>query len=562
MKNTHFIAIALLFAATSLTAQAPGLIPWQGFFQDKNNQASTLDLRFRILYGSTSGAIAFEEIQPTVQVMKSGVASHVIGSINTAGLAAIDWNNGPYFLEVARYKTGSGYEVVGTPEQLKSVPYALEAKGLDMPFVKQGVVGEAFAVYNATGTGATLAMPNRAAFFNGNVYMQNGAFDLVNAGGYVHLEVAPNAGMELHGSSAYIDFAKDAATDFNARLILQGDDRMAYNSPGGHVFYAGKNGVYVVGDGDESRIFINGASSTGFIGFKGTGSMQLSAPGHMDYHANGGGNHNFYGGGIRVSGAQQEQLSNYTYFINAGVPFNYLTVHPLATSFQSGGGGVQPYSIYANQRMACSELDVFSDRRIKNVVGISDSRRDLDVLGQIQITDYFFKDPVSKGARPQKKVIGQQVAEVFPQAVSTDNTEIVPDIMQMATADQGWVALKNHSLKPGEKVRLIFEKGKEDLEVIETTAEGFRVASGNSGDVFVYGREVSDFHIVDYEAIAMLNVSATQELAKQVADLKQQLAQRDAQLNAALSLLQSLQQDVAALKSGRTTETLIRTEDK
>ena len=40
--------------------------------------------------------------------------------------------------------------------------------------------------------------------------------------------------------------------------------------------------------------------------------------------------------------------------------------------------------------------------------------------------------------------------------------------------------------------------------------------------VFVYGREVKDFRNVDYEAIAMLNVSATQELnrrlEKQTAD--------------------------------------------
>ncbi|MCB1237540.1 MAG: hypothetical protein KDM91_20920, partial [Verrucomicrobiae bacterium] len=34
--------------------------------------------------------------------------------------------------------------------------------------------------------------------------------------------------------------------------------------------------------------------------------------------------------------------------------------------------------------------------------------------------------------------------------------------------------------------------------------------------VFVYGREVDDFRSVDYEAISMLNVSATQELARRV----------------------------------------------
>ena len=42
----------------------------------------------------------------------------------------------------------------------------------------------------------------------------------------------------------------------------------------------------------------------------------------------------------------------------------------------------------------------------------------------------------------------------------------------------------------------------------------FIVSGKLSGEVFVYGREVDDFHIVDYEAIAMLNVSATQEMFK------------------------------------------------
>lgn len=40
--------------------------------------------------------------------------------------------------------------------------------------------------------------------------------------------------------------------------------------------------------------------------------------------------------------------------------------------------------------------------------------------------------------------------------------------------------------------------------------------------VFVYGHEVTDFGIVDYDGLSMLNVSATQELAKRVAALEQQ----------------------------------------
>jgi cell shape-determining protein MreC len=38
--------------------------------------------------------------------------------------------------------------------------------------------------------------------------------------------------------------------------------------------------------------------------------------------------------------------------------------------------------------------------------------------------------------------------------------------------------------------------------------------------VFVYGREVDDFRTVDYEAIAMVNVSATQEIYRELTELK------------------------------------------
>ena len=57
------------------------------------------------------------------------------------------------------------------------------------------------------------------------------------------------------------------------------------------------------------------------------------------------------------------------------------------------------------------------------------------------------------------------------------------------------------------------------------------------GKVFVYGKEVNDFHVVDYDAVAMLNVSATQELHKIITsqqkiiqNLKNQLSSQGARL--------------------------------
>jgi hypothetical protein len=155
----------------------------------------------------------------------------------------------------------------------------------------------------------------------------------------------------------------------------------------------------------------------------------------------------------------------------------------------------------------------------------------LKTLLGIRVTDYTYKDTIAKGSRPQKKVIAQQLEKVFPQAVN-NSTDVVPDLYQRAAIADGWVQLAT-GLKVGERVKLIGEKEKGIYPVLEIREGAFCTEfKPSSAEVFVYGREVQDFRTVDYDAVAMLNVSATQELARkleaessEVASLKQELAE-------------------------------------
>jgi Chaperone of endosialidase len=54
---------------------------------------------------------------------------------------------------------------------------------------------------------------------------------------------------------------------------------------------------------------------------------------------------------------------------------------------------------------------------VKNVIGHSDSTRDLDQLRKIEITDYTYIDRVGQGSAIHKKVIAQQLEKVLPVAV-------------------------------------------------------------------------------------------------------------------------------------------------
>ena len=170
-----------------------------------------------------------------------------------------------------------------------------------------------------------------------------------------------------------------------------------------------------------------------------------------------------------------------------------------------------------------------SDARLKNIIGQSNSAKDLETLKRIVVTDYTMKDVVQYGGKRLKKVIAQQVEQVYPTAVVTTGIKgftFTPDIyapadsVKLEKSDVYTIKLtKAHGLKEGDVVRLITPKKPElNVTVHPIDWQTFTVNTKEPlGDkVFVYGKQCTDLKAVDYDAISMLNVSATQELAKRV----------------------------------------------
>ena len=109
-----------------------------------------------------------------------------------------------------------------------------------------------------------------------------------------------------------------------------------------------------------------------------------------------------------------------------------------------------------------------SDLRLKTVVNRSDAAQDLALLNQIKITDYTLNGDES--GKVIKKVIAQELRKVFPNAVCVTNG-------------------------------------------------------------LIDGEKISDFHLVDYDAISMLNVSATQELYRMIQELQAEIERLNTLIN-------------------------------
>ena len=264
----------------------------------------------------------------------------------------------------------------------------------------------------------------------------------------------------------------------------------------------------------------------------------------------------------------QDIYSNYFYALgkimigstsSPGFPLdieNYITGYTTPNaSYAYGQSGQGPngsvsstsqyVSIYAVQNVVGKSFIGFSDARLKNIIGQSKTAEDLNLLRQVKVTDYTMRDLIQNGLEHHKKLIAQELKEVYPIAVKTIPVpQFIPNIYCNAESFEikgkeltinMSKAVSDTNIKVGVRCKLYVSdttgvekeiKGKVSAFTstqLQITTEDVLKRSELSERLFVYGTEINDLLAVDYEEVSMLNVSATQELAKKLAGAEEHI---------------------------------------
>jgi hypothetical protein len=561
-----FLFLAFAFTCSLIIAQTPFQFNFQAVARDLSGNPmvnENVDFRLSIVQGSEFGPTIFVEDQ-SAQTNNFGLANLLVGTgIPVTGtLDGIDWAAGPYFLQIELdINDGQGLLLMGV-SSMTSVPYALHSftteqpgpQGDPGPQGEPGEPGEAGADSTVPGpagdvgqqgeaglqgeVGATGPqgepgdqgpagaegtdgetgpaglpgndglIPNGTAignttFWNGTEWVVNDN-NLFNAGANVGVGTsAPAAKLEVQGDVA---ISYPFSYKFNGGIDV--DNFLRYEPSVDGLQLNGHDAVFITtSDGTNATAGQDLVVRNGRVG------INTNTPSQGLLHVNG-------------------------YYSD---PFGAFTFYAPGPNFGSAGPANLNTSIFATHRVVAGEFNAISDARIKNIDGTSDTKKDLETLSKIEITDYHMIDP-SHGTKPIKKAIAQQLEKVYPQAVSA-STNTIPDIYQVASCVSGKISIENN-LSKGDRVRLIFENKEEIANVISANSKSFEVDLEESGKVFVYGREVDDFRTVDYQAVSMLNVSATQELLKRVEALENE----NAQLKEVNSNFADLKAEVETLK--------------
>ena len=189
-------------------------------------------------------------------------------------------------------------------------------------------------------------------------------------------------------------------------------------------------------------------------------------------------------------------------------------------------------SIRAHGGVVAELFAATSDARIKNIMGISNSTKDLETINALQITDYTMKDKIKYGNKFFKKVIAQEVEKVYPQVVSATvgyipNVYAVPGKIEKTAKGYLLSFTNKHNLsKAAKKIQIMIEGETKQFDIVSIPSENqvlINAADLKTDKVFVYGEEIDDFRNIDYDGLVTLNISATQELSKLVKKQQQQI---------------------------------------
>ena len=218
---SSLLTIALLLAAAIASAQAPQGVNYQAVVRDGSGNlitSGTVNMRFTILQGSSSGTSVYQETQ-SVAPISYGLVNVVIGSGNIVlgSFPGIGWGSSSYYLKVEADPTGgNNFAALGNPTQFQSVPYALNAGNGNWALSSGNIyntnTGGYVGIGTATPTGPlNISCPIYGASFN--------VYDFQPFGGQVEVaEVSsPNGPLfRLYGGTQgkYMDLGVDSFGDF------------------------------------------------------------------------------------------------------------------------------------------------------------------------------------------------------------------------------------------------------------------------------------------------------------------------------------------------------------
>jgi len=233
--------------------------------------------------------------------------------------------------------------------------------------------------------------------------------------------------------------------------------------------------------------------------------------------------------GLNVTGTSQFGSMAVTNPTSTTVPLTvsaFLTSTGVSTSSYSATNGYLGLSglstnttatltaSFASGIALSGEIDVTSDKRNKKDIQPINQDLALDSLIRLEPVKFTWIDNVLHSQEPVNGFIAQDVKSTFPEAVTSDKSTFVADIYKLVPFEiKDNLVSVNENLHMGDTVRCYVGDTFEDVKVLNNgILQVTKPEWQHESQVFLYGKQVNDFHTLEPEQLIALNAAAIQKL--------------------------------------------------
>ena len=185
------------------------------------------------------------------------------------------------------------------------------------------------------------------------------------------------------------------------------------------------------------------------------------------------------------------------------------------------------FSLRTFDNIICSKNSyALSDKRIKKNISNIDDESSLEKILRVEPKIYGYIDNIQRTNSNVYGFIAQQIRDILPEATEL-TTKFIPDIFKLVKINGNRINLNEEELKKieiGDILEVYTKNNSYEVKVINKDNDGIDIDRNIAeNDIFIYGRQVKDFHIIDKSYLYTLNICATQELARIVEGLKERI---------------------------------------
>ncbi|MBD3583514.1 hypothetical protein [Flavobacterium selenitireducens] len=462
-------------------------------------------------FGQLTSASAERALAFGAQTQASGVQAAAFGYLTTASgynSTAFGWSS----FANQNNATAFGYQTRATSQEATAFGFQSQANGARSTAFGEGSIASNVA---ATAFGwATEASGQRATAFGYQTVASSNQATAFGSQSTASGQVATAFGQGVTARSC-----AETATGIN---------NVEY-TPGSTSAWVATDRIFSVGNGSAANARSN-AMTILKNGRVGIGSTLPRAP-------------------LHVTG--QSDLTN-------ALNIRYFNSGSNLVTFNNWTGNTSAYfegNVIATASFVGVNTAAWSDSRLKKISGISDGKRDLETLSKIEIVDYTMVDSISDPKR-YKKIVAQQVEKLMPDAVG-QYSNYLPSVYRKADrvttiGTAVTISVPDHGFVAGDQVKLISETKGDILttvtRVIDRHTFSIETSDQIDDNLFVYGKKVDDYRAVDYGAIAMLNVSATQELLRLLTEARNEVNEMKSKNEEMKAEFAEIKSEIASMK--------------